>query len=83
MLGDTLAKGLRDRADAEAVFTTFQELRKVRVGRTAQYARRTSSGNIPNVVVGFIRDLLLPTLIKAGGKALRKAYGYTVAWNNS
>ncbi len=74
-----LAKCLRD-LDARAAFKTFQGLRKKRIERMAQHARQTSDGKIPNVVVGLIRDLLLPTLIKAGGKAQREAYGYTVDW---
>jgi 2-polyprenyl-6-methoxyphenol hydroxylase-like FAD-dependent oxidoreductase len=76
-----LGKCLRDIANPEQAFATFQHLRKKRVEALIQQARRTSSGKIPNPVMGWIRDLMLPTFLKAGAKATAQSYAYTVNWS--
>jgi 2-polyprenyl-6-methoxyphenol hydroxylase-like FAD-dependent oxidoreductase len=75
-----LGKCLRDIADSERVFATFQRLRKARVEALIGQARRTSSGKIPNPVGSFMRDLMLPMFLKLGTQANARAYDYKVNW---
>jgi 2-polyprenyl-6-methoxyphenol hydroxylase-like FAD-dependent oxidoreductase len=56
-----LAQCLRDSTELQYAFATFQALRKARVEKIVQVARRTSSRKIPNPVASWVRDLLLPT----------------------
>jgi hypothetical protein len=61
-----LGKCLRDRRDVKQAFVTFQGLRKARVERRIQAARRKGSRKIPKPVMGLVRALLLPQFLKAG-----------------
>jgi 2-polyprenyl-6-methoxyphenol hydroxylase-like FAD-dependent oxidoreductase len=79
--GAVLSQCLRDIADTEQAFTRFEDLRKARVERIVQGARRAGSRKIPNPVAGWLRDLLLPAFLQAGGKAAKETYGYKVTWN--
>jgi 2-polyprenyl-6-methoxyphenol hydroxylase-like FAD-dependent oxidoreductase len=75
-----LGKCLRDIDNVERAFATFQGLRKARVEEIIEQARRNGSRKIPNPVVGFIRDLLLPQFLKAGAKGAHQTYAYQVNW---
>lgn len=76
-----LGKCLRDIADLEKAFATFQGLRKARVEQVVRQARRNSNRKIPHPIMGRILDLLLPFFLKAGARAAAQAYSYRVAWD--
>jgi 2-polyprenyl-6-methoxyphenol hydroxylase-like FAD-dependent oxidoreductase len=75
-----LGKCLRDIANTEQAFATFQNLRKARVENLIRAARRNGSRKVPHPVVGLIRDVMLPTFLKAGAKAAHQTYTYKVDW---
>jgi 2-polyprenyl-6-methoxyphenol hydroxylase-like FAD-dependent oxidoreductase len=76
-----LGKCLRDIADSEKAFATFQGLRKTRVEALIGQARRNGSRKIPNPVMGFIRDVMLPQFLKVGAKGTHQTYAYKVNWS--
>jgi 2-polyprenyl-6-methoxyphenol hydroxylase-like FAD-dependent oxidoreductase len=76
-----LAKCLRDIPEIQTAFSVFQGYRKARVEAIVQAARRNGENKIPHPVMGLFRDLLLPTFLKAGGKAIQQIYAYQVNWN--
>lgn len=76
-----LGKCLRDIADLEEAFATFQNLRKARVEAVIQQARRNGSRKVPHPVMGWIRDLALPLFLKMGVREAARTYTYEVAWD--
>lgn len=59
-----LGKCLRDVADTERAFATFERLRRARVEAVAEQARRNGSRKVPHPVLGWVRDLTLPLFLK-------------------
>ena len=78
-----LAKCLRDEANFEMAFARFQHERKARVDMIVQQARRNGDRKVPNPLMGFVMDLLLPTFLKAATSGIDQMYGYHVNWNDS
>lgn len=77
-----LAKCLRDVPDAENAFATYERLRKDRVEKLVEEARRTGNQKAPsNAVTRGIRDLVLLFFLKMGVKNARKVYSYRVDWS--
>jgi 2-polyprenyl-6-methoxyphenol hydroxylase-like FAD-dependent oxidoreductase len=76
-----LAKCMRDQPNLEMAFAAFQNERKPRVDMIVQQARRNGDRKVPNPFIGFVRDLLLPTFLKAATQGVNQMYGYTVNWN--
>jgi len=75
-----LARCLRDVPRLEHAFTTFEALRRERVEKIVEQARRNGQQKaITNPVGAFIRDLMLPIFIKLGG-SLDSIYGYRPDW---
>jgi 2-polyprenyl-6-methoxyphenol hydroxylase-like FAD-dependent oxidoreductase len=75
-----LAKCLRDIPNLELAFSTFQAMRKERVEQIVEQARRTGDRKIPNPIMGWFRDLMLPVFLKAGTAQLAPIYSYKVDW---
>jgi 2-polyprenyl-6-methoxyphenol hydroxylase-like FAD-dependent oxidoreductase len=78
-----LGKCLRDIESVEQAFATFQSLRKARVENIIQAARRNGNRKIPNLVIGFVRDLMLPQFLKMGAKGAHQTYAYRVNWTET
>src|SRR5688500_1508493 len=75
-----LAKCLRDVPTLEQAFTTFEALRRERVEKIVEQARRNGQQKaITNPVGAFLRDLMLPIFIKLGG-SLDSIYSYRPNW---
>jgi 2-polyprenyl-6-methoxyphenol hydroxylase-like FAD-dependent oxidoreductase len=75
-----LARCLRDVPDLERSFATFEALRRERVEKIVEQARRNGQQKaITNPVGAFIRDLLLPLFIRLGG-SLDSIYDYRLEW---
>lgn len=81
-LEDTLvlAQCLRDIPDLEQAFMTFQNLRKERVDTMVEQARRTGDRKIPNPIMGWFRDLMLPFFLKLSTAQTVSWYSYKVDW---
>lgn len=76
-----LAKCLRDVADVEAAFATFQALRKDRVERLVRHARRTGKQKaVSNPILIRIRDLVLPFFLKRASESSDWIHSYRVDW---
>lgn len=76
-----LAKQLGQSNDIQQAYRAFQHIRQPRVEHVIRQARQNGERKIPHPIMGFIRDLLLPTFLKAGTKATQQTYSYTVSWN--
>jgi 2-polyprenyl-6-methoxyphenol hydroxylase-like FAD-dependent oxidoreductase len=76
-----LAKCLRDFPRLDWAFATYQGLRKERVETLIRQARRTGDRKIPNPVMEWFRDLMMPLFLKAGISSIGKVYSYRVDWD--
>ena len=76
-----LAKCMRDQPHLGMAFAAFQTERKARVDLIVQQARHNGDRKVPNPFIGFVRDLLLPTFLKAAAEGIDQMYGYQVNWN--
>ncbi len=76
-----LAKCMRDIPKLELALAAFQNQRKPRVDAIVQQARRNGDRKVPNPVMGFVMDLMLPTFLKAATSGVHQMYGYKVDWN--
>ncbi|GHO86360.1 FAD-dependent oxidoreductase [Dictyobacter formicarum] len=79
-----LAKCLRDIPDLTQAFATYEHLRRARVERMVQYARRLGQGKImTNPVQVWFRDQMMPFFLKyaANPKTLDWGYAYKVDWD--
>ena len=77
-----LAKCLRDVADTEDAFSTYERTRKKRVEKVVEMARRMGNQKSPSGPFGrMARDLVLPIFLKMGVKATEPVYAYRVDWN--
>jgi 2-polyprenyl-6-methoxyphenol hydroxylase-like FAD-dependent oxidoreductase len=75
-----LAKCLRDVPDLEGAFITFEALRRKRVERIVEQARRNGKQKaISNPIGALLRDLMLPLFIKLSGSP-DWLYGYRLEW---
>jgi 2-polyprenyl-6-methoxyphenol hydroxylase-like FAD-dependent oxidoreductase len=75
-----LAKCLRDVPTLEQAFTTFEALRRERVEKIVEQARRNGQQKvITNPFGASLRDLMLPIFIKLGG-SLDSIYSYRPDW---
>lgn len=77
-----LAKCLRDIADTEEAFAAYERIRKERVEKVVEMARRMGNQKSPSGAFGrAVRDLVLPFFLKMGVKATEPVYTYRVNWN--
>jgi 2-polyprenyl-6-methoxyphenol hydroxylase-like FAD-dependent oxidoreductase len=75
-----LARCLRDIPDLEQAFSTYQDLRQERVETLVKKARRMGDRKIPNPIMGWFRDLMLPFFLKHGAGSMDWVYSYKVEW---
>ena len=77
-----LAGCLRNVPDREADFAAFERPRKGRVEKLVEEARRNRDRKAPNnALTRGLRDLVLPFFLEMGIENARKAYSYTVDWD--
>jgi 2-polyprenyl-6-methoxyphenol hydroxylase-like FAD-dependent oxidoreductase len=81
-----LAKCVRDIPQLEEAFVAYERLRRARAEKVVQLSR--SSGNnkaAPNAIARFLRDLIMPLILKrmANSQALAWLYTYRVDWNDA
>ncbi|MDQ3638422.1 MAG: FAD-dependent monooxygenase [Actinomycetota bacterium] len=77
-----LAKCLRDVPDTEEAFAVFEALRKDRVEKLVEEARRTGNHKAPsNALTRRIRNLVLPFFLKRGVENTRRVHSYRVDWD--
>lgn len=77
-----LGKCLRDAPDVETAFATYEALRKDRVEKLVEQARRTDTWAVPsNRFTRWLRDLVLPFFLKRSSSNTEWIHSYTVDWN--
>ena len=77
-----LAKCLRDQPQITGAFAAFERLRRERVERVVQQARRTGSQKAPAGWLGRkIRDLVLPIFLRKSAEAAQQLYTYPLDWD--
>ncbi|HEX6384746.1 MAG TPA: FAD-dependent monooxygenase [Anaerolineae bacterium] len=75
-----LARCLRDIPELEQAFSTYQDRRQERVEALVKEARRMGDRKIPNPIMGWFQDLMLPFFLKRGADSLDWVYSYIVEW---
>jgi 2-polyprenyl-6-methoxyphenol hydroxylase-like FAD-dependent oxidoreductase len=78
-----LATALRDIHPASAAFAHFETVRRPRVEKIIKAAARINNNKAPGPAGRLLRDLMLPTILKAtaNAKSSREVYEYHVGWN--
>jgi 2-polyprenyl-6-methoxyphenol hydroxylase-like FAD-dependent oxidoreductase len=77
-----LAKCLRDVPNTEEAFAAYERIRKERVEKVVEFARRTGNHKSPSGAFGRrVRDLVLPFFLKMGVKATEPVYSHRVDWD--
>jgi FAD-dependent urate hydroxylase len=77
-----LAKCLRDLSGSASAFEVYERMRRQRVERVAEQARRTSQQKVPGgVLARKVRDLVLPVVLKKDAQAAEWLYSYPVDWS--
>jgi 2-polyprenyl-6-methoxyphenol hydroxylase-like FAD-dependent oxidoreductase len=77
-----LARCLRDVPEVTRAFATFGSLRRERVEKVVEQARRTSGQKGPtNAVSRAVRDQVLPFFLKLAAGQARKAAAFRVDWD--
>lgn len=80
----TLGKCLRDVPDTAEAFAAFERLRRDRVERIVAQGKRNGNGKAPGAGGAFVRDLILPTIMRQVEKrnALAWMYDYRMNWDD-
>ena len=77
-----LAKCLRDVPEVEDAFAAYEHLRRGRVEKVAEEARRNGARKAPtNALSRGIRDLVMPLFLKMAARSAARGHSYKVAWN--
>jgi 2-polyprenyl-6-methoxyphenol hydroxylase-like FAD-dependent oxidoreductase len=77
-----LAKCLRDVPDTEEAFAAYERIRKERVEKVVEMARRMGNQKSPSGAFGrMVRDLVFPFFLKMGVKATEPVYACRVDWD--
>ncbi|MGW0064353.1 FAD-dependent oxidoreductase [Streptosporangium sandarakinum] len=79
-----LARCLRDVPGTREAFAAFERLRRERVEKVVAQGRRNGSGKAPGPVGAFLRDLVLPTIMRQVEKKdmLAWMYDYRLSWDD-
>ncbi|WP_432926694.1 FAD-dependent monooxygenase [Microbispora sp. CA-135349] len=79
----TLGKCLRDVPDTAGAFAAFERLRRERVERVVAQGKRNGDGKAPGVGGAFVRDLILPVIMRQVEKrnALAWMYDHRITWD--
>ncbi len=83
-MGDAivLAKCLRDIPNTEKAFETFEKLRKNRTERVVKMAQQYGDAfTTTNPIKKWIRNRMIPKMIKRGNKPLDWIYSYKIDWD--
>ena len=81
-----LAKCLRDLPRLEDAFTAYERLRRERAEKIVRFARRRGTSKAAsNAVTRWLRDLMLPLVLRfvANSRELDWVYAYRVDWNGT
>lgn len=77
-----LAKCLRDVPEAEDAFAAYERLRRGRVEKFAEAARKNGARKAPtNAVSRRIRDLVMPVFLKMAARNAARDRSYKVDWD--
>lgn len=77
-----LAMCMRDHDDPTLAFRAFAQLRRPRVEAIARIARRNDSGKaMESRLALWLRDRMLPTLVRLGRSAQDRGYAYRLHWD--
>ena len=78
-----LGKCLRDLPDTAAAFAAFERLRRGRVERVVAQGKRNGDGKAPGAGGAFVRDLILPVVLRQVEKrnALAWMYDHRITWD--
>ncbi|XVQ85173.1 FAD-dependent monooxygenase [Microbispora siamensis] len=79
-----LGKCLRDVPDTADAFAAFERLRRERVERVVAQGKRNGDGKAPGAGGAFVRDLILPVIMRQVEKrnALAWMHDYRIAWDD-
>ena len=79
-----LAKCLRDVPDLSCAFAAFERARRERVERVVAQGRRNGSGKAPGVFGAYVRDLVLPIVMRQVTKrnALAWMHDHRLTWDD-
>ena len=76
-----LAKCLRDVPEVEAALAAYERLRKDRVEKISEEARRNGARKAPtNAVSRGVRDLVMPLFLKMAARSAARGHSYRVDW---
>jgi 2-polyprenyl-6-methoxyphenol hydroxylase-like FAD-dependent oxidoreductase len=78
-----LAKCLRDIPDTAAAFAAYERLRRARAEQVVAFSRQRGNNKVaPNAFARWLRDLMLPILLRrvANPTELAWLYGYHESW---
>ncbi len=80
----TLGKCLRDVPDTADAFAAFERLRRERVERVVAQGKRNGDGKAPGAGGAFVRDLILPVIMRQVEKrnALAWMHDYRIIWDD-
>jgi 2-polyprenyl-6-methoxyphenol hydroxylase-like FAD-dependent oxidoreductase len=78
-----LAKCLRDVPETREAFAAFEKLRRARVEKVVLQGRRNGTGKAPGPVGAWIRDLVMPVVMRQIAKrgSLAWMFDYRIDWN--
>ncbi|GAB3150326.1 FAD-dependent oxidoreductase [Microbispora hainanensis] len=79
-----LGKCLRDVPDLAGAFAAFERLRRERVERVVAQGKRNGNGKAPGAGGAFVRDLILPVVMRQVEKrnALAWMHDYRITWDD-
>ncbi|WP_030509167.1 FAD-dependent oxidoreductase [Microbispora rosea] len=79
-----LGKCLRDVPDTAKAFAAFERLRRERVERVVAQGKRNGDGKAPGAGGAFVRDLILPVVMRQVEKrnALAWMHDYRITWDD-
>ncbi|MGI5154290.1 FAD-dependent monooxygenase [Microbispora sp. CA-102843] len=79
-----LGKCLRDVPDTADAFAAFERLRRERVERVVAQGKRNGDGKAPGAGGAFVRDLILPVIMRQVEKrnALAWMHDYRITWDD-
>lgn len=78
-----LATSLRDARSTAAAFANFETVRRPRVEKIIRAAARINNNKAPGAAGRFVRDLMLPRILKAtaNAKSAREVHEHHIDWN--
>lgn len=78
-----LSQCLRDLVEPAQAFARFEQLRRARVDAIFREARKRSSNKAPSAFGAWLRDLFLPLVLPAAGRAQTDLYAHRETWERT